>query len=881
MAGTAVFQSGTLATPGAGIVVATDAISGTQYQQVKLDIGPAGSSIPVAYGGTGLPLGTLPGGSVGIVGTLQALGTYQPLAGSVHPAAALPGTSHITGTVQPLAGSVHLASGTVQVLGTLQAHGTTQALGTVQPLAGSVHPAAPLPGTSHITGTVQATGTTQVLGTLQPLAGSVHVAAPISGTVQVHGTVPVGTIAGTVSVGTVARVVGTVSIGTIAGTVSVGTVAGGTVAAQAYGVYNTTLPTVTNGAQAQFQLSSRGELQINSADLVATGNITAADAVVPAPGGAGAFVSGASTNNSLVAIQCPGGDSAWNVQITGTLSGNFYFEGSADSTNGTNGNWIALNGRQTGVVNTVLSNSATGAGYYRGNTSGLAWFRVRNVGGSGPVAAIVIRISSGQGAIFLNASIPAGANLLGTVAPVGTTQALGTIQPLAGSVHVAAPITGTVQTHGTSQIIGTIQPLAGSVHLATNLAGGTVVAVGSALHGAAADARPLLIAAFGSSGTQAAVDDGDAVRLWADLNGRLQIRGTIDSMPAISVTQGTIPGGTIQLHGTSEVLGTVRALVTAIDVGTIAEGTINSFTGTAQVLGTLQPLAGSVHLASALPGTVAVGTVRAVLGTVETLGTHQPLAGSVHLATNLAGGTVVSVGSALHGAVADARPHLMGAFGSSGTQAAVDDGDAVRLWADLNGRLQVRGTIDSIPAITITAGTVSLQTGGTIHVGSVQRIAGTVEALGTFQPLAGSVHIANTIPGTADIGTIAGTVSVGTVGRVVGTVLVVPGGVAAEGRLGTMFTGAGATNGTLVPAPGAGTYVRLFDLIISGSTAGTAWVELGNGTLGPALFAATNGGLSLQSTRGIRTNGTNQDILFNYSAGTWYVFVNYVLELQP
>lgn len=343
------------------------------------------------------------------------------------------------------------------------------------------------------------------------------------------------------------------------------------------------------------------------------------------------------------------------------------------------------------------------------------------------------------GSVHLASRLP-GTVDIGTIA--GTVSVLGTIQPLAGSVHIASAlaggtvsiagsiwggtfslaggtahigsvqrIAGTVDIGtiaGTVSALGTIQPLAGSVHLATNLAGGTVVSVGSAAHGAAADSRPHLIGAFGSSGTQAAVADGQATRLWADLNGRLQIRGTIDSIPAITITAGTISlstGGTMHIGSVQRIAGTV-------DIGTIA-------------------------------------------GTVSILGTTQPLAGSVHLATNLAGGTVVAVGSAVHDAVADTRPHLIGAFGSSGTQAAVNDGDATRLWADLNGRLQIRGTIDSIPAIVITSGTVSLQTGGTMHIGTVQRLAG-----GTIDSLLGTVHIGSVqrIAGTVDIGTIAGTV---------------------------------------------------------------------------------------------------------------------------
>lgn len=354
--------------------------------------------------------------------------------------------------------------------------------------------------------------------------------------------------------------------------------------------------------------------------------------------------------------------------------------------------------------------------------------------------------------------------ILGTVQAHGTSQILGTTQPLAGSVHLASRLPGTADIGtiaGTVSILGTIQPLAGSVHLATNLAGGTVVSVGSAAHGAVADSRPHLIGAFGSSGTQGAVADGQATRLWADLNGRLQIRGTIDSIPAITITAGTV---SLQTGGTMHI-GSVQRVAGTVDIGTIA-------------------------------------------GTVSILGTTQPLAGSVHLATNLAGGTVVSVGSAVHDAAADTRPHLIGAFGSSGTQIAVNDGDATRLWADLNGRLQIRGTIDSIPAITITAGTVSLQTGGTMHIGSVQRIAGTVDIgtiAGTVQAL-GTHSIAGSVWGGTFHQPPIAAIADGTIDGTVGNVTLLATNASRQGAAifndprgagGNLFVRLGASAGTL------------------------------------------------------------------------------------
>ncbi len=194
-------------------------------------------------------------------------------------------------------------------------------------------------------------------------------------------------------------------------------------------------------------------------DTVGTGNITAADAVVGAPAGTGALLSGASTAGSLVALSCPGGDSAWNVQVTGTFGGTtLYYEASLDSTNGTDGNWINVNGRQTGVVNTVLSGSTAVAGVFRGNTSGIKWFRVRAVGGAAINVAVIIRHSAGVGAIFLNASIPAGSNAIGTVAAPtitkGTQGATGfTTQDLKDAGRVMVSITASAVATATAEAL--------------------------------------------------------------------------------------------------------------------------------------------------------------------------------------------------------------------------------------------------------------------------------------------------------------------------------------------------------------------------------------------------------------------------------------------
>src|SRR5262245_33995423 len=140
-------------------------------------------------------------------------------------------------------------------------------------------------------------------------------------------------------------------------------------------------------------------------------------------------------------------------------------------------------------------------------------------------------------------------------------------------------------------------------------------------------------------------------------------------------------------------------------------------------------------------------------------------------------------------------------------------------------------------------------TGGTAKAGvtdtfgmsvDITRVQGTVQALGTVR----------TLPPTGGLG---------------------------ESFFGTLFT-AGQTNGTLVAAPASGTYIRVYDIIVSGSAAGTAFLEFGDGTTFGPIIAAANQGFVFNSARGVRTRGTALDILFNAASGTWGVTVNYVLE---
>lgn len=177
-------------------------------------------------------------------------------------------------------------------------------------------------------------------------------------------------------------------------------------------------------------------------DVVITGTIAVTDSIVAAPAGAGALVSGASTSGSLVSSPVTGGATAWDMQITSLTSGTLYFEGSLDSTNGTDGNWINLNAKQSGLNNATIVTSAVSNGVYRGNISGMKYFRVRSVGTLTGNPSIVIRLSFGVDALFLSAPLPAGLNTIGQVGGIGVFSSPGAITVTASSAYATGNLVG-------------------------------------------------------------------------------------------------------------------------------------------------------------------------------------------------------------------------------------------------------------------------------------------------------------------------------------------------------------------------------------------------------------------------------------------------------
>jgi hypothetical protein len=144
-------------------------------------------------------------------------------------------------------------------------------------------------------------------------------------------------------------------------------------------------------------------------------SFSASDAVVGAPAGTGALMSGASTAGSVIALAVPSGMSAWTMLIKSYATGTIYSEASTNSTNGTDGDWIEVKGRLTGQAPGLetITYAYTANGYYRGNDGGFTYLRARLIGTGTP--SVQITASTGTGAVFLNSSLPGGSNNIGTV----------------------------------------------------------------------------------------------------------------------------------------------------------------------------------------------------------------------------------------------------------------------------------------------------------------------------------------------------------------------------------------------------------------------------------------------------------------------------------
>lgn len=242
-------------------------------------------------------------------------------------------------------------------------------------------------------------------------------------------------------------------------------------------------------------------------DVTTTGSITATDAAVAAPGGAGGLTSGTPTAGSYVSSLMQGGESGFILQATGTFGGGtLWVEASNSSTNGVDGSWTTLTVRMLGNgAATVLGDSVTAAGAYRGNLAGFGYLRVRLTGATSPSLAIVLRAGAGSGSTVINGSLPPGSNAIGSVAinaalPAGTNS-IGAVTQAPRGTFTTGRATATATTTGTSIIAA---PGAGlSIYITDFVVSnsGTVASLVSLLPAAGTSVLDIVAGATGGGGS--------------------------------------------------------------------------------------------------------------------------------------------------------------------------------------------------------------------------------------------------------------------------------------------------------------------------------------------------------------------------------------------
>ena len=164
------------------------------------------------------------------------------------------------------------------------------------------------------------------------------------------------------------------------------------------------------------------------------------------------------------------GKSGVALQLTGTWVGTIQFEGTVDGTN-----WVAINGVFAGA--STPGPTITANGIIRLTPSGLAQVRATSTAWTSGTATVSLRASDATGGTFLNQSLTAGTNSIGTVqAPAITKGTQGTtgltVQRLhdAGrnarhfilDAYTAAPaveaVQSVVQWYGNAAVAATTQP---------------------------------------------------------------------------------------------------------------------------------------------------------------------------------------------------------------------------------------------------------------------------------------------------------------------------------------------------------------------------------------------------------------------------------------
>jgi hypothetical protein len=236
---------------------------------------------------------------------------------------------------------------------------------------------------------VPISGTVAISNSSVEIANDVGNPIPVNGTVAISGT-PTVTISNSSieianDVGNPVPVSGTVTVNNTE------------FLAYLEGIYNSTLPIISNGSKANLQLSSRGELLTSFIDFISsTINISAADIGSTSNTGADSQViySGTPTTNSFASATVSG-DSSFAIQIDGTFVGTLQFERSLD--NGST--YTAISAFAAGTAYTRTT--TTQIGRWHGNCSSSNSIRVRAIAWTSGTANVRILAGAGTGTITI------------------------------------------------------------------------------------------------------------------------------------------------------------------------------------------------------------------------------------------------------------------------------------------------------------------------------------------------------------------------------------------------------------------------------------------------------------------------------------------------
>jgi hypothetical protein len=206
--------------------------------------------------------------------------------------------------------------------------------------------------------------------------------------------------------------------------------------------------------------SDQTSIPVSISDVAASSTITTQN-LVPA---------GTATASSAILSGQLNGQSTINIQVTGVYTGALSLQGTLNNTN-----WVTIGGLVftdvgNGTQTATIPSAATSI--YQADCAGFSAVRVTALGAVTGTATITIRASAAAGLVGLDLSLPAGANIIGTLTANQTVNAaqINGVAPLMGA---GSDGTGSQRVTHASGATGTLANVASSATTTTLLAAST------------------------------------------------------------------------------------------------------------------------------------------------------------------------------------------------------------------------------------------------------------------------------------------------------------------------------------------------------------------------------------------------------------------------